>query len=69
MAKRLSPSAQTGYYGAEGGIMPVFSCGAQPLAPSFLTGGTHMGLWTAVVIHVAALALTSPPASYVTDTS
>ena len=48
----------TSYYGAEGGIAPLFSCGAQALAPSFLTGnGTHMGLWTSIVIHVAALAL------------
>jgi len=48
----------TGYYGSEGGIMPVFSCGAQALSPSLLTGdGSHMSFWTAVVIHVAALAL------------
>lgn len=48
----------TGYYGSEGGIMPVLSCGAQALAPSLLTGdGSHMSFWTAVVIHVAALAL------------
>lgn len=39
--------------------MPVFSFGAQPLAPSFLTGnGSHVGLWTAIILHVAALALT-----------
>lgn len=54
-----SKGANTGYYGAEGGIAPVFSCGASPLAPSFLTGdGSHMGLWTSVVIHLTALALT-----------
>ena len=51
----------TGYYGADGGIAsiaPIFSCGAQPLAPSFLTGnGSHMVLWTSVVIHVIALVL------------
>ena len=58
MAKRLSPSSQTGYYGADGGIAPVFSCGAQPLAPSFLTGsGSHMGLWVSISLHVAALAM------------
>ena len=49
----------TGYYGADGSIAPVFSFGRVPLAPSVLTGdGTHMSLWTSVVIHVAALALT-----------
>lgn len=52
-----SGKSSTGYYGAEGSIMPVFSCGAQPLAPSFLTDGSHMGFWTAIVIHVAALGL------------
>ena len=57
--QRLGSGKGTGYYGANGGVMPVFSCGAQPLAPSFLTGnGSHMVLWTSVVIHVAALALT-----------
>ena len=47
----------TAYYGAEGGIVaPLFSCGSMPLAPSFLTGnGSHMVLWTSVVIHVMAL--------------
>ena len=55
---RAKPS-NVGYYGADGGIAPVFSCGAQALAPSFLTGdGSHMGLWTSVVIHVVALSLT-----------
>ena len=50
--------AKTGYYGVDGGIAPLFSCGAQPLAPSFLTGnGSHMVLWTSVILHVAALAL------------
>lgn len=54
-----SSKLQTGYYGVEGGIAPIFSCGSQPLAPSFLTGnGSHMNLWTAVVIHLAALSLT-----------
>ena len=49
--------AATGYYGVEGGIAPLWSCGAQPLAKSFLTGdGSHMNLWTSVVLHVAALA-------------
>jgi hypothetical protein len=49
----------TGYYGADGSIAPVFSFGRVPLAPSFLTGdGSHMGLWVSVVIHVAALTLT-----------
>ena len=47
----------TGYYGAQGGIMPVLSFGAQALAHSFLTTGSHMGFWTAIVIHVAALTL------------
>tara|TARA_B110000971_G_scaffold221687_1_gene269912 strand:- start:2198 stop:2716 length:519 start_codon:yes stop_codon:yes gene_type:complete len=49
----------TSYYGADGSITPLFSFGGQKLAPSFLTGnGSHVGLWTSVVIHVAALALT-----------
>jgi hypothetical protein len=48
----------TGYYGVDGGIAPLFSCGASPLAPSFLTGnGSHMVLWTSIILHVAALAL------------
>ena len=34
--------ANVGYYGMEGGLAPVFSCGSQPLAPSFLTSGSHM---------------------------
>lgn len=56
MAYKQGPN--TGYYGADGGIMPVFSCGAQALAPSLLTGdGSHMTFWTSIVIHVAALAL------------
>lgn len=38
--------------------MPIFSCGAQALAPSLLTGdGTHMTFWYNVVLHVAAMAL------------
>jgi hypothetical protein len=50
--------ADTGYYGAEGGVMPIFSCGSQPLAPSLLTGdGSHMVFWTSAAIHVVALAL------------
>jgi len=58
-SQRLGSGKATGYYGANGGLMPVLSCGAQPLAPSFLTGnGSHMVLWTSVVIHVAALCLT-----------
>jgi hypothetical protein len=58
-SQRLKAGQSTGYYGANGGIMPIFSCGAQPLAPSFLTGnGSHLNLWVSVVIHVAALALT-----------
>lgn len=48
----------TAYYGLNGGIAPLFSCGAQALAPSYLTGdGSHMGLWVSVVVHLAALAL------------
>lgn len=48
----------TGFYGVEGGIAPVFSCGSSPLAPSLLTGdASHMSLWIAFVIHVAALGL------------
>ena len=54
-AARLSTSARTG---VDGGIAPLWSCGAQPLAKSFLTGdGAHMTLWTSVLIHVAALVL------------
>lgn len=50
--------ANTGYYGVEGGLSPLFSCGSQPLAPSFLTGnGSHMVLWASVLLHVAALVL------------
>ena len=58
--QRINPAkASVGYYGAEGDIAPVFSCGGQPLAPSFLTGdGSHMGLWVSVAIHLVALALT-----------
>ena len=56
---RLAPGKATGYYGADGTIMPLFSFGAQPLAPSFLTGsGSHMVLWTSITLHVIALALT-----------
>ena len=47
----------TGYYATDGGIAPLFSCGGKPLAPSFLTGnGSHVALWTSVLIHVVALA-------------
>ena len=47
---------QTGYYASDGSIAPVFSCGRVRLAPSFLSGnGSHLSLWTAVLIHVAAL--------------
>lgn len=58
MATRINvKGSNTGYYGADGSIMPVYYGGK--LAPSLLTGdGSQMGLWTAVVIHVAALALT-----------
>jgi hypothetical protein len=57
-ANRLNPGPGTSYYGADGGILPIFSFGSKPLAPSMLTGdGSHMGFWTAVVLHVAALAL------------
>jgi len=49
----------TSYYGEDGSIAPVFSFGRTPLAPSVLTGdGSHVGLWTSVVLHFAALALT-----------
>ena len=58
MAVAFKKGAETGYYGADGGVMPIFSCGAQALAPSLLTGdGSHMTFWTSVVIHVAALAI------------
>lgn len=47
----------TSYYGPQGGIAPVFSCGRVRLAPSFLTGnGSHLCLWVSILIHVAALA-------------
>ena len=58
MANYAKQGPATGYYGAEGGLMPIFSCGAKPLAPSLLTGdGSHMTFWTSIVLHVAALAL------------
>jgi hypothetical protein len=58
MANYAKQGPNTGYYGADGGIMPVFSCGAQALAPSLLTGdGSHMSFWVAIVIHVTALTL------------
>ena len=54
----MKQGMQTGYYGTDGSIMPIFSCGALPLAPSFLTGdGKHLTLWLSVVIHVIALGL------------
>lgn len=50
--------AGTSYYGVDGGLAPLWSCGSLPLAPSFLTGnGSHMTLWTSIILHVAALAL------------
>jgi hypothetical protein len=49
--------ASTGYYAADGGILPIFSCGRVKLAPSFLTGtGMHSHLWCSLLIHIAALA-------------
>jgi hypothetical protein len=58
MTTPFKKAADTGYYGADGGIMPLFSCGSQALAPSLLTGdGSHMALWASVLIHVTALAL------------
>tara|TARA_B110000858_G_scaffold89560_1_gene103515 strand:+ start:1180 stop:1629 length:450 start_codon:yes stop_codon:yes gene_type:complete len=49
---------KTGYYGADGGLSPLWSFGRLPLAPSFLTGdGSHAMLWTSVLIHVVALVL------------
>tara|TARA_B110000444_G_scaffold150609_1_gene140952 strand:- start:321 stop:437 length:117 start_codon:yes stop_codon:yes gene_type:complete len=33
-----SKVSATGYYGADGGVAPVFSFGAKALAPSMLTG-------------------------------
>jgi len=58
MANYAKQGPSTGYYGSDGGIMPVFSCGSQALAPSLLTGdGSHMTFWLAVVIHVTALSL------------
>ena len=53
----MASTLPTGYYGPDGGIMPIFSCGRVKLAPSFLTGtGTHLNLWCSVLIHVAAIA-------------
>ena len=50
--------AGTTYYAPDGGIMPVFSCGASALAPSLLTGdGSHMSFWVAFVVHCVALCL------------
>jgi len=50
--------ADTGYYGVDGGINAVFSCGASALAPSLLTGdGSHLSFWIAIFVHVAALCL------------
>ena len=50
---------QTSYYGVDGGILPIFSCGRLPLAPSLLTGnGSHLVLWVSVVLHLAALGCT-----------
>jgi hypothetical protein len=48
----------TSYYGVEGSITPIFSCGAVRLAPSFLTGnGSHLVLWVSVIIHIIAVGL------------
>ena len=58
MTTPYKKGGETGYYGADGGLTPLFSCGSQALAPSLLTGdGSHMALWASVLIHVAALAL------------
>ena len=55
----MKSGQSTGYYGADGGLAPLFSFGGQPLAKSFLTGsGSHLVLWTSVLIHLAALGLT-----------
>ena len=48
----------TGYYGVEGGVMPLLSCGSKPLASSFLTGdGSHMVLWalSSLIMHCLAV--------------
>ena len=58
MTSPYKKRSDTGYYGAGGSLMPLFSCGSQALAPSLLTGdGSHMALWASVLIHVTALAL------------
>lgn len=50
-------AVKTGYIGEDGAIIaPLFSFGRVPLAPSYLTGdGSHMTLWTSVLLHVIAL--------------
>ena len=58
MAAFKKSGVDTGYYGEQGGVMPLFSCGGQALAPSLLTGdGSHMLFWMSVLVHVVALAL------------
>lgn len=52
----MASTLPTGYYGPEGGLAPIFSCGRVKLAPSFLTGsGMHSHLWVSLLVHVAAL--------------
>ena len=48
---------KTGYIGEDGAVVaPLFSFGRVPLAPSYLTGdGSHMTLWTSVLLHVIAV--------------
>jgi hypothetical protein len=54
----MKQGLSTGYYGTDGSIMPVFSCGSMPLSPSFLSGdGKHLTLWLSIVLHVVALGL------------
>ena len=50
---------KTGYIGEDGGIIaPLFSFGRVSLAPSYLTGdGSHMTLWTSILLHVIAVCL------------
>ena len=51
--------SKTGYIGEDGAIIaPLFSFGRVPLAPSYLTGdGSHMTLWTSILLHVIAVCL------------
>ena len=50
---------KTGYIGEDGAIIaPLFSFGRVRLAPSYLTGdGSHMTLWTSILLHVVAVCL------------